>query len=116
MIDLLFYVIYTMLALAVGLTGWSVVRSLACDHSEAVVNRIPVRRIAWGTVALLAVVMAVSYACGSTQPMVVNGQTFVSAFWLRVADMFIYTSAVLIIVASAGVLFGVSGLSRKLKK
>ncbi|MBQ9644746.1 MAG: hypothetical protein IJV24_00110 [Prevotella sp.] len=116
MIDLLFYVIYAMLAMAVGLTGWSVVRSLTCNRSEAVVGRIPVRSIAWATVALLAVVLAVSYACGSTQPMVVNGQTFVNGFWLRVADMFIYTSAVLIAVAVVGVLFGASGLSRKLKK
>lgn len=71
-------------------------------------------RITVATVVLFVVTLALSFAFGSTDPLPVNGHMFSSSLWLRLADMFIVTSAVLITVAVAAVAFGMSGLNRKL--
>ncbi|MBQ9637434.1 MAG: hypothetical protein IJV36_06020 [Prevotella sp.] len=116
MIDLLLYLIYGMLALAAMLTTWSTLRSLVRNRGEAVEWGIPVRLIGWLIVAGLLVVLVLTFVLGDASPLAINGRTYADGLWLRVADMLINTSIVLIIVAALGVLFGVSGLSRKLKR
>lgn len=115
MIDLLLYLIYGLLTLAAVLTTWSTIRSLLCNRGEAMEWGVPVRLVGWLIVVGLVVVLVLTFALGDVSPLTINGRTFSDGLWLRVADMLINTSLVLIIVAVAGVLFGVSGLSRKLK-
>ena len=115
MIDLLLYLIYGLLTLAAVLTTWSTIRSLLCNRGEAVEWGVPVRLVGWLIVVGLVVVLVLTFALGDVSPLTINGRTSSDGLWLRVADMLINTSLVLIIVAVAGVLFGVSGLSRKLK-
>ena len=115
MINLLLYLIYGLLALAVALTVWSVLRTLLRNRGEAVTWGIPVRAIAWGTVGMLVIVLAVSYLLGSTQSLTINGRVFADSFWLRIADMFIFTSLTLMAVAVVCALIGVSGLNRRRK-
>ena len=116
MIDLLLYAIYGMLGLALALTVWSVVRTLLRSRGDAVVWGIPARLIGWLTVAGLALVLALTYAFGDVRPLAINGRVFADGLWLRMADMLINTSLILILVAVAGVFYGVSGLNRKLKR
>ena len=116
MIDLLLYLIYGLLTLAAVLTTWSTIRSLLCNRGEAMEWGVPVRLVGWLIVVGLVVVLVLTFALGDVSPLTINGRTFSDGLWLRVADMLINTSLVLIIVAVLGVLFGVSGLSRKLKR
>lgn len=115
-IDILLYIIYGMTLIALGLTVWSGVRSMRQqDKSDTRSNGIPVRRIALITVALLVVTLLLTCLLASTSPLTINGKPFSDKFWLRVSDMFINTSLILIIVAFIGAIIGYSGVSRKLK-
>lgn len=114
-VSVLLIAIYVLLAVALLVVGWSALRSLRRNRSEAVSNGLPVRRMAWGVVALVVVVLVLTCLLASTKPMVINGHTFDNSFWLRISDMLISTSLILIGIAVIGVLFGMSGLSRKLR-
>lgn len=115
-IDILLYVIYAMIAVAVGLTVWSMVKSARQQVKEdGRSNGLPVRKIAVCTLALLAVSLLVTYLLASTRPLVINGRPYGDTFWLRVSDMFIYTSVILIVIAIIGAIIGYSGICRKLK-
>ena len=64
---------------------------------------------------VLVLTLALTYLTGDATPLMSNGKPFDDAFWLRVSDMFINTSIVLIVLAAVAVGFGMSGVSRKLK-
>jgi len=115
-VSILLYTIYALLAVAFVLVIWSMVRSFRRNRAEGVSNGLPVRRMAWGVVALVVAVLALTALLASTKPMVINGRTYDNEFWLRTSDMLIVTSLILIFIAIAGVIFGISGLSRKLDK
>ena len=98
-VDIVLYAIYVLLAVAVLLTVWSVVRSSRYEVRGAKYeNGVPVRRIAWLTAGVLVVTLAVTWLTASTQPLNINGKTFSDAFWLRMSDMLINTALVLIVV------------------
>lgn len=100
-VDIELWCMYLLIAAAIGTTVWAVVRSLRLhDQSGAVHHHIPARRIAIGTVILLVGCLLITFLLGSTEPMVSNGQPFTSVGWLKVTDMFINTSIVLVIVAA----------------
>ena len=69
-----------------------------------IVNGIPAKRIALGAGGLLAVSLLLTFALGSSSPVSVNGKLYTDAFWLRTADMFIFTSLVLLISAVIAVI------------
>ncbi len=101
MIDFLLVLMYIAVIATLVVTGWSAARSLSLrDHSQRVVNNIPVRRIAWATAALFFLLLIVGFLVGSSAPMTVNGEDYSRWFWLKVSDMFIFTSALLIIIAA----------------
>ena len=85
------------------------------DRSGAVVNNVPAARITWAVAALLTGCLVVTFAFGSSEPVLVNGVEYADVFWLNATDMFINTSIVLLAVAVLGVAFGVSGWNRKVK-
>lgn len=99
-----------MLVLVVGalaLAVWSFVRASGMNGMEnRVVNNIPARRIVLGVVAGTAALLVVTFACSSTDALIVNGQQFADAFWLRTSGMFIGSSAVMILAAIIAVIFG----------
>lgn len=115
-VELLLCTIYLLLAAAVVLTAWSLVRGVRQQgRGGTLSNGIPAGRIAWWTAALLLVVLLLTYAFGSTEPLQINGKTFADPFWLRTSDMLINSSAVLIVIAAIGVLLGSSGVGRRLR-
>lgn len=114
-IDVLLTSIYVLLGLALGLTAWSMVRALRLHDRERLTMGIPAKRIAWGVAALLTATLALTALTADTQPLSINGQPFVDHFWLRVSDMLINTSIVLIIVAVVSVALSTMGIGRKLK-
>jgi hypothetical protein len=100
-VDVVLYIIYGLLLLAVVLTVWSVVRSIRLQgRGNSLPNRVPQRRIVLATALFLVLTMGVGWLTGTTEPLTVNGKVYDSAFWLRISDMFIFT-AVLLVVAIA---------------
>ncbi|MCR4958911.1 MAG: hypothetical protein K6B13_09985 [Prevotella sp.] len=107
-IDIVLYAIYALLAAAVLLTAWSVVRSFRKCGGMGVQGRengVPARRIILLTGGLLVVTLVVTWLTASSQPLNINGKTYDNAFWLRVSDMLICTALVLIAVVAASVAY-----------
>lgn len=113
--DLVLVLMYLMVAVALGVAVYSVVKGSRTRSSEKIVNGVPVAKIAWGTVAFVAVLLVVTFLAGSSEPLKVNGTLFSDAFWLRLTDMFIYTSLLLIAAAVVAVGYSMSGINRKRK-
>ena len=63
-------------------------------------NRVPARRIAMLMLAGTLVLLLLTFALGSSVPVLINGKSFDNFFWLRAADMFICSSGVLLVVAA----------------
>ena len=114
-IDVLLTSIYALLALTLGLTVWSMLRTLQMRNRERLTMGIPAKRIAWSVALLLSATLALTALTADTQPLTINGHTYDSRFWLRVSDMLINTSTVLIVVAVMCVALSALGIGRLLK-
>ena len=53
------------------------------------------------TAGVVAVVLLITYLLASTQRVVSNGKPFTDTLWLRLTDMFIFSSILLICLCSA---------------
>ena len=117
LVDVLLWVVYLLLAVVSGLIFWSAIHSLLC-HQKAVepTRGVPARAIAWGAVTLLAITLVLTFLFGSSKPMLINGQWLKDVLWLKLADMFIYTALIMLVIAALGVVVGSSGIIRKVKK
>ncbi len=101
-----------MVVVAIAIAVWmglARVRSIKSRKAGSITSVRIMLGVALGTIVLLLL----SFALGSTAPIMANGTTYTESLWLRVADMFIYSGAVLIVVAAvaASVLKG-----KRLKK
>lgn len=114
LIDIELALVYVALLIALVFMAGSALRSFRLrDKSQDVVNNIPVTKIGYATLALLIVCLGLTFLLGSSKPITLNDETYTSTFWLKAADMFIYTSLILILIAVGAVIYGMSGLSRK---
>ena len=117
LVDVLLWVVYLLLGVVSGLIIWSSIHSLLCHQKTVEPTRgVPARAIAWGAVALLAITLALTFLLGSSKPMLINNQWLKDVFWLKLADMFIYTTMIMLVIAAIGVVVGSSGIFRKVKK
>ena len=99
----------------VGLAVYSMIRDYRGTKSEAVVNGVPVRRIfriTWlGTLAILVL----SFLLGSSDPMLINGENYADWIWLKLSDMFVITSLLMLVAGIGAVCFGATRYIRKKK-
>ncbi len=114
-IDILLGTLYLMLTVITLLVGWSVLRALRQRGEKEEGWGFPSKRIAWGVAILLVVTLAVTALLADTTPLLINGKPFADTRWLRIGDMLIYSSGVLIIVAIVCVAISSSGLIRRIK-
>jgi hypothetical protein len=112
-IDILLIVIYAMLAGAIGLVAWSAFRSLKKRGSQTVDLGFPAKRIVWGVAALLFITLSITSLFADTTPIIINGKTYSDAFWLRISDILINTSLVLIVAAVCCVIGGALWAGRR---
>ena len=103
--NVLMGLMYFMLVVGVGVAIWSVARS-AKYESDRLTNGIPSRRITLWVVGGTALLLLLTFLFGSSSPIAVGGHAFESWGWLKLADMFIYTSLALVLVAVAAVVYG----------
>ncbi len=96
--NLMLWLIYLMVAAAVGVTVYSVWHGLRNRRKgDNIINGVPAGRIGWCVAVVLVICLVITFFLGSSTPVVTNGISFTDVFWLKTTDMFIYTSILLII-------------------
>ena len=101
-IDLMLWTVYVLLGIAVVAAVWSAVHGVRTHERSS--DPMATRRtsmIGYTTAGLVAVIMLLTYILASTQPVVSNGKPFTDIFWLRLTDMFLFSSILLICICSA---------------
>jgi magnesium-transporting ATPase (P-type) len=93
-IDVIIIAMYVLLAVTTGVCLWSAWNGVRTHQ------RRQSTRIGYIVAAAVAVLLLLTYAFGSTRPLLSNGDIFDNPLWLRLADMFIYSSLILIAVCS----------------
>ena len=101
-----------LLTLAVGL--WSIVRGLKLrGKTDAKDNNIPVKAIGYIIFVGAIVLLVLTFLAGSAQPLTINGVKYNDWLWLKVSDMFINTSLVMLLLAVAAVVYGATKYNRR---
>ena len=115
--DVLIVLMVLVLLLALCMIGFSAWRShRSGSRQDAVVNGVPARKIARITWFSTFGLLVIGFAVGSSTPMLVNGNDYNDWFWLKLSDMFVLASVMLLIAAIGVVLFGVTRYVRKDRK
>ena len=99
-VDMVLWAVYVLLVLTIAAAVYSAFHGVRTHGRQVAESRL-IHRAATGAIAVPVVEMAVSYALASTKPLTINGHAFDSVVWLRLTDMFIFTSITLIIVCFA---------------
>lgn len=98
--------VFLVLVLAVAVTVWAVIAHIRKrgrrDHTS---HKVPVTIITISVVAFTVILLGISFAIGSSSAINVNGKAYEEAGWLKAADMFVITSLVLMVIATAAVAF-----------
>lgn len=98
------WLMYIAIVVAVIVTIVSMARTVRLrTKDEEVVNGVPRTRMAWIVIVAFLLCLVLTFLLGSSEPVKTNGELFTDTFWLKVADMFIYTSLILIIGCFVGV-------------
>ncbi len=94
LIDIIIIAMYVLLAVALGVSVWSAWNGVRTHQ------RRQSTRIGYSVAAAIATLLMLTYGTASTTALRSNGQVFNDTLWLRLADMFIFSSITLIIVCS----------------
>lgn len=119
--DLLMALMIAMLAGSAAIIIWAVARHQVIDRrhfrtanrKETHDNNIPARKLGYCVSGGTTAVLALTFALGSSEPMKINGTGFGDTLWLKMADMFVCTSAILILAAAIAVAYGSTKYIRK---
>jgi hypothetical protein len=96
--DVMLGLMYLMVAVALGVTVYSVWHGMRTRRKgDDIINGVPAGRIGWCVAFGFVICLAVTFLLGSSAPVVTNGVRFTDVFWLKLTDMFIYTSTLLIL-------------------
>lgn len=114
--DVLIGLMWLFLVGGVGLAIYSMWKDYRGSRSEAVVNGVPVRRIFRITWIGLLALLVLTFALGSSDPMLINGENYADWLWLKLSDMFVITSLLMLLAGMGAVIFGATRYIRKVKK
>ena len=114
--DLLIWLGWFSLFLTLVLASVSTIHSHKLTPREAERNGIANLRLSLVTWIALFCCMVLTFALGSDNPMPINGQDYEDAFWLKAADMFVYTSLILLVAAVGAMIFGATRYIRGNRK
>ena len=102
--DIMLWLMYIAIVVAVIVTIVSMARTVRLrTKDEEVVNGVPRTRMAWIVIVAFLLCLVLTFLLGSSEPVKTNGELFTDTFWPKAADMFIYTSLILIIGCFVGV-------------
>lgn len=104
--NVLIILMWVMFFAAFCITVWSISSTLK-KRGKALrrENGIPVKKISYSIIIGTLILMLLTLAFASTKPMHINGAIYNDALWLRISDMFVNTSIVMIIFAGAAVAY-----------
>ena len=111
--DVLIILMWLFLIGGVGLAVYSMVKDYRSSKSEAVVNGVPVRRIFRITWLTLLAVLILTFLLGGSDPMLINGENYADWLWLKLSDMFVITSLLMLLAGIGAVCFGATRYIRK---
>ena len=114
--DVLIGLMWLFLVGGIGLAIYSMWKDYRGSRSEAVVNGVPVRRIFRITWIGLLALLVLTFALGSSDPMLINGENYADWLWLKLSDMFVITSLLMLLAGMGAVIFGATRYIRKVKK
>lgn len=86
------------------------------DSSDKVINGVPAAKISMLTFGITFILLVATFIFGSTDSMIINGHQFTDVIALKLTDMFVQTSLVMIVLAVCAVIFGYTRYIRKGKK
>jgi len=96
--DVMLGLMYLVTAVALGVTAYSVWHGMRTRRKgDDIINGVPAGKIGWCVAIGLVVCLVLTFLLGSSKPVMTNGTLYKDAFWLRLTDMFIYTSILLIL-------------------
>ena len=113
--DVLIVLMWLFLIGGVGLAVYSMIKGYRTTKSEAVVNGVPVRRIFRITWLSLLAILVVTFLLGGSDPMLINGENYADWIWLKLSDMFVVTSLLMLMAGIGAVCFGGTRYIRKKK-
>ena len=111
--DVLIFLMWLFLIGGIGLAVYSMVKDYRSSRSEAVVNGVPVRRIFRITWLTLLAVLILTFLLGGSDPMLINGENYADWLWLKLSDMFVITSLLMLLAGIGAVCFGATRYIRK---
>lgn len=111
--DVLIFLMWLFLIGGVGLAVYSMVKDYRSGKSEAVVNGVPVRRIFRITWLTLLAVLILTFLLGGSDPMLINGENYADWLCLKLSDMFVITSLLMLLAGIGAVCFGATRYIRK---
>lgn len=112
--DVLLVLMWLLLLLTLGLSVYSIVKGYRLSvKEEKMRNGIPENKIFRFTWLFTLGLLVVTFLVGSSVPMLVNGSEFGDWMWLKVSDMFVTTSILMLLAAFGAVIFGATRYIRK---
>ncbi len=96
---------------SLGYSAWKGYRS--SGRQMKLENGIPETKLRYATWAGTAIAMLLSFLIGSSSKMIINGRDYSEWGWLKLSDMFIWTSIVLLCAAIVAVIFGATRYRRR---
>ena len=104
-------------AVALMATVWAVIRN--ARHHAHILNvngGVPSGKIAMAVVVILIATMVLTYSTAADGAIIINGKSYTDMSWLNIADMCIHTIEVLFVLAVMAVIYGMSGINRRIQK
>lgn len=112
--NVLLFLMWALFILAFCLAVYSIVNSYRKNASkEKMVHGIPAKKIFHITWIGTLVLLIVTFLLGSSSPMQINGNKYGDWLWLKLSDMFVFTSLLMLLGAIVAVLFGATRYVRK---
>lgn len=105
--DLVIILMVLLMAGACVAVVCSAVRTIRKVHSPAVVNGIRGRLITWSVTFAVVALMAVSFLALPADRLLANGKVFDEELWIRMTNMFVTSSTLLILIGILSILFGI---------
>lgn len=116
MLDLLIILMYLSFIVALGAVAWATIRTMCIvGKTSGKTHGIPVRRIKICITVAVVLIMVLSYIIGNSQPIHINTAVYSDTFWLRTANMFVFTGVTAIIAAVLAMIFSYYKIALKVK-
>ena len=113
--DVLILLMWIFLVGGVGLAVYSMWKDYRKSKSDAVVNGVPIRRISRFVWLGMLAILVLTFVLGSSDPMLINGDNYADWLWLKLSDMFVITSVLMLLAGIGAVVFGGTRYIRKKK-